>query len=140
MVARRLRLLRHRLCEARGRWNSAEKLAPPIRDSATAESTHSRRGGTVPALKKSEMPWRAGLLLGPWRMVAFGDGVKGHVGLGYHADTSGGPAGSAGSGHGSDPDEEALLRRIREFLRHGAAAEAGVEEWGEFAAQLRVPA
>src|ERR1700756_5514457 len=48
------------------------------------------------------------------------------------------PGGSAGSGHGSDPEEhEALLRRIREFLRHGAAAEAGVEEWGEFAAQLR---
>jgi hypothetical protein len=48
------------------------------------------------------------------------------------------PGGSAGFGHGSDPDEhEALLRRIREFLRHGAAAEAGVEEWGEFAAQLR---
>jgi hypothetical protein len=48
------------------------------------------------------------------------------------------PGGSAGSGHGSDPDEhEALLRRIREFLRHGGAAEAGVEEWGEFAAQLR---
>ena len=40
------------------------------------------------------------------------------------------------SGHGSDPDEEALLRRIREFLRHGTVAEAGVEEWGEFAAQL----
>jgi len=50
---------------------------------------------------------------------------------------SGAPGGSAGSGHGSDPDEEALQRRIREFLRHGAAAEAGVEEWGEFAAQLR---
>src|ERR671939_1519572 len=48
------------------------------------------------------------------------------------------PGGSAGFGHGSDPDEhEALLRRIREFLRHSAAAEAGVEEWGEFAAQLR---
>src|SRR5947209_7398640 len=48
------------------------------------------------------------------------------------------PGGSAGFGHGSDPEEhEALLRRIREFLRHGAAAEAGVEEWGEFAAQLR---
>ena len=48
------------------------------------------------------------------------------------------PGGSAGFGHGSDPGEhEALLRRIREFLRHGAAAEAGVEEWGEFAAQLR---
>lgn len=48
------------------------------------------------------------------------------------------PGGSAGSGHGSDPEEhEALLRRIREFLRHGGAAEAGVEEWGEFAAQLR---
>src|ERR687886_127066 len=48
------------------------------------------------------------------------------------------PGGSAGFGHGSDPDEhEALLRRIREFLRHGAAAEAGVEEWREFAAQLR---
>src|SRR5205807_6015649 len=48
------------------------------------------------------------------------------------------PGGSAGFGHGSDPDEhEALLRRIREFLRHGAAAEAGVEEWGAFAAQLR---
>jgi hypothetical protein len=50
---------------------------------------------------------------------------------------SGAPGGSAGSGHGSDPDEEALQRRIREFLRHGTAAEAGVEEWGEFAAQLR---
>ncbi len=50
---------------------------------------------------------------------------------------SGAPGGSAGSGHGSDPDEEALLRRIREFLRHGTAAEAGVEEWGEFVAQLR---
>jgi len=50
---------------------------------------------------------------------------------------SGAPGGSAGSGHGSDPDEEALQRRIREFLRHGSAAEAGVEEWGEFAAQLR---
>ena len=50
---------------------------------------------------------------------------------------SGAPGGSAGSGHGSDPDEEALLRRIREFLRHGAVAEAGIEEWGEFAAQLR---
>ena len=50
---------------------------------------------------------------------------------------SGAPGGSAGSGHGSDPDEEALLRRIREFLRHGTVAEAGVEEWGEFAAQLR---
>jgi hypothetical protein len=60
-----------------------------------------------------------------------------HVGLGYHAGMSGAPGGSAGSGHGSDPDEEALLRRIREFLRHGTAAEAGVEEWGEFAAQLR---
>ena len=48
------------------------------------------------------------------------------------------PGGSAGSGHGSDPEEhEALLRRIREFLRHGGAVEAGVEEWGEFAAQLR---
>src|SRR5229473_6058302 len=48
------------------------------------------------------------------------------------------PGGSAGFGHGSDPEEhEALLRRIREFLRHGSAAEAGVEEWGEFAAQLR---
>jgi hypothetical protein len=48
------------------------------------------------------------------------------------------PGGSPGSGHGSDPEEhEALLRRIREFLRHGSAAEAGVEEWGEFAAQLR---
>ncbi len=48
------------------------------------------------------------------------------------------PGGSAGFGHGSDPEEhEALLRRIREFLRHGAAAEAGVEEWGEFASQLR---
>lgn len=48
------------------------------------------------------------------------------------------PGGSAGSGHGSDPEEhEALLRRIREFLRHGTAAEAGVEEWGEFASQLR---
>src|SRR6195256_3479694 len=48
------------------------------------------------------------------------------------------PGGSAGFGHGSDPEEhDALLRRIREFLRHGAAAEAGVEEWGEFAAQLR---
>lgn len=48
------------------------------------------------------------------------------------------PGGSAGSGHGFDPEEhEALLRRIREFLRHGGAAEAGVEEWGEFAAQLR---
>ncbi len=48
------------------------------------------------------------------------------------------PGGSAGAGHGSDPEEhEALLRRIREFLRHGAAAEAGVEEWGEFASQLR---
>src|SRR5919199_1758982 len=32
------------------------------------------------------------------------------------------PGGSAGFGHGSDPDEhEALLRRIREFLRQGAA-------------------
>jgi hypothetical protein len=50
---------------------------------------------------------------------------------------SGPPGGSAGSGHGSDPDEEALQRRIREFLRHGTASEAGVEEWGEFAAQLR---
>ena len=50
---------------------------------------------------------------------------------------SGASGGSAGSGHGSDPDEEALLRRIREFLRHGTVAEAGVEEWGEFAAQLR---
>src|ERR1700737_2302696 len=50
---------------------------------------------------------------------------------------SGPPGGSAGAGHGSDPDEEALQRRIREFLRHGTAAEAGVEEWGEFAAQLR---
>ena len=59
------------------------------------------------------------------------------VGLGYHAGMSGAPGGSAGSGHGSDPDEEALLRRIREFLRHGTVAEAGVEEWGEFAAQLR---
>jgi hypothetical protein len=48
------------------------------------------------------------------------------------------PGGSAGFGHGSDPDEDALLRRIREFLRHGTAAEASVEEWGEFAAQLRV--
>jgi hypothetical protein len=48
------------------------------------------------------------------------------------------PGGSAGFGHGSDPEEhDALLRRIREFLRHGSAAEAGVEEWGEFAAQLR---
>lgn len=48
------------------------------------------------------------------------------------------PGGSAGSGHGSDPEEhEALLRRIREFLRHGGTVEAGVEEWGEFAAQLR---
>src|SRR5437667_12904048 len=48
------------------------------------------------------------------------------------------PGGSAGFGHGSDPEEhEALLRRIREFLRHGTVAEAGVEEWGEFAAQLR---
>ncbi len=48
------------------------------------------------------------------------------------------PGGSPGSGHGPDPEEhDALLRRIREFLRHGAAAEAGVEEWGEFAAQLR---
>src|ERR1700686_3642159 len=48
------------------------------------------------------------------------------------------PGGSAGFGPGSDPEEpEALLRRIREFLRHGTAAEAGVEEWGEFAAQLR---
>jgi hypothetical protein len=34
---------------------------------------------------------------------------------------SGAPGGSAGSGHGSDPDEDALLRRIREFLRHGTA-------------------
>src|SRR5713226_285050 len=50
---------------------------------------------------------------------------------------SGAPGGNAGAGHGSDPDEEALQRRIREFLRHGSAAEAGVEEWGEFAAQLR---
>jgi len=50
---------------------------------------------------------------------------------------SGAPGGSAGSGHGSDPDEEALQRRIREFLRHGTAAEACGEEWGEFAAQLR---
>jgi hypothetical protein len=50
---------------------------------------------------------------------------------------SGAPGGSTGSGHGSDPDEEALQRRIREFLRHGTAAEAGVEEWGEFATQLR---
>ncbi len=63
--------------------------------------------------------------------------IRGHVGLGYHAGMSGAPGGSAGSGHGSDPDEEALLRRIREFLRHGTAAEAGVEEWGEFVAQLR---
>ena len=48
------------------------------------------------------------------------------------------PGGGPGFGHGSDPEEhEALLRRIREFLRHGGAAEAGVEEWGEFAAQLR---
>src|SRR5207245_8848781 len=48
------------------------------------------------------------------------------------------PGGSAGFGHGSDPEEhEALLRRIRAFLRHGAAAEAGVEEWVECAAQLR---
>src|SRR6202171_6648887 len=48
------------------------------------------------------------------------------------------PGGSAGSAHGSEPEEhEALLRRSREFLRKGAAAEAGVEEWGEFAAQLR---
>src|SRR4029453_8954628 len=48
------------------------------------------------------------------------------------------PGGRAGFFHGWDPEEhEALLRRIREFLRHGAAAEAGVEEWGEFAAQLR---
>src|SRR5207244_2336827 len=53
-------------------------------------------------------------------------------------DMTDAPGGSAGFGHGSDPEEhEALLRRIREFLRHGAAAEAGVEEWGEFAAQLR---
>ena len=50
---------------------------------------------------------------------------------------SGAPGSSTGSGHGSDPDEEALLRRIREFLRHGDVAEAGIEEWGEFAAQLR---
>src|SRR6266702_2501659 len=36
------------------------------------------------------------------------------------------PGGSAGFGHGSDPEEhEALLRRIREFLRHGAAAAEG---------------
>src|SRR3979411_1300717 len=48
------------------------------------------------------------------------------------------PGGSAGFGHGSDPEEhEALVTRSRECLRHGAAAEAGVEEWGEFAAQLR---
>src|SRR6266571_2688335 len=42
------------------------------------------------------------------------------IGLGYHADMRA-PGGSVGSGHGSDPDEEALQRRIREFLRHGAA-------------------
>src|SRR5712691_182455 len=65
------------------------------------------------------------------------DRTREYVGLGYHAGMSGAPGGSAGSGHGSDPDEEALQRRIREFLRHGTAAEAGVEEWGEFAAQLR---
>ncbi len=48
------------------------------------------------------------------------------------------PPGGAGAGHGPDPeDADALLRRIREFLRHGDPAEAGVEEWGEFAAQLR---
>ena len=47
------------------------------------------------------------------------------------------PGGSPGFGHPSDDEHEALLRRIREFLRHGSAAEAGVEEWGEFAAQLR---
>lgn len=48
------------------------------------------------------------------------------------------PPGSAGAGHGPDPeDADPLLRRIREFLRHGDPAEAGVEEWGEFAAQLR---
>ena len=63
--------------------------------------------------------------------------IRGHSGVGYHAGVSGAPGGSAGSGHGSDPEEDALLRRIREFLRHGAGAEAGIEEWGEFAAQLR---
>lgn len=48
------------------------------------------------------------------------------------------PGGPLGPGHGWDQEErDALLRRIREFLRHGAAAEAGVEEWGEFAAQFR---
>src|SRR3979409_554494 len=48
------------------------------------------------------------------------------------------PGGRAGFGHGSGPEEtEALPRGSRDFLRPGAAAEAGVEEWGEFAAQLR---
>lgn len=36
-----------------------------------------------------------------------------------------------------DEEHEALLRRIREFLRHGRAhQEDEIEEWGEFAAQL----
>jgi hypothetical protein len=34
------------------------------------------------------------------------------VGLGYHAGMSGARGGSAGPGHGSDPDEEALQRRV----------------------------
>jgi hypothetical protein len=86
------------------------------------------RGRTVRASKK----FRNAVARGPSATE-----TREHVGLGYHAGMSGATGGSAGSGHGSDPDEEALQRRIREFLRHGTAAEAGVEEWGEFAAQLR---
>jgi hypothetical protein len=52
------------------------------------------------------------------------------VDLGYHAGMGKAPGGSAGSGHGSDPDEDALLRRIRDFLRHGSVAEAGLRSGG----------
>ncbi len=43
-----------------------------------------------------------------------------------------------GEGRGEDEEKEQLLRRIHEFLRHGMPAEEDeVEEWGEFASQLR---
>jgi hypothetical protein len=63
VVARRLRLLTRRLCEALRRL--------VVRDSATAVSAHSA-GGTVPAVKKvPKGRERASGLLGPSWMVAF---------------------------------------------------------------------
>jgi len=41
-------------------------------------------------------------------------------------------------GKGEEDEREQLLRRIHEFLRHGTPPEEDeIEEWGEFAAQLR---